>query len=98
MKHKPNPSPSPQNLDSPPLAGGGRGRGSARKSGHAVQEEGAVSPSPLAGEGWGEGAASERRVVSEGPITPYLAKPQQPRHSRESGNPEPLVPLTEVAS
>ena len=91
MKHKPNPSPSPQNLDSPPLAGGGRGRGSARKSGHAVQEEGALSPSPLAGEGWGEGAASEPRVVSEGPITPYLAKPQQPRHSREGGNLEAAV-------
>lgn len=91
MKHKPNPSPPPQNLDSPPLAGAGRGKGSARKSGHAVQEEGAVSPSPLAGEDWGEGAASEPRVVSEGPITPYIAKPQQPRRSLESENLEPAV-------
>jgi type I restriction enzyme S subunit len=60
-------APSPQNSNPPPLAGGGRGRGSARVSEHAVQSE------PLA--------------VREGPVTPYIATPQQSRHSRAGGNP-----------
>ncbi|MGH8461329.1 MAG: restriction endonuclease subunit S [Stenotrophobium sp.] len=39
------------------------------------------------GEGWGEGQAVALEI-REGPITPYLTKPQQPRHSHEGGNPE----------
>jgi type I restriction enzyme, S subunit len=42
----------------------------------------AVLPLPQAGEGWG-GALE----VRDGSAAPYLAKPQLPRHSRESGNP-----------
>ncbi|MDE2150080.1 MAG: restriction endonuclease subunit S [Gammaproteobacteria bacterium] len=58
-----------------------------------------VPPLPQAGEGWGEGASKVERkplAIREGPIAPYLAKPPQARHSRESGNPVRLVPLGEL--
>ncbi|MGQ0444876.1 MAG: restriction endonuclease subunit S [Beijerinckiaceae bacterium] len=48
------------------------------------------NPAPLSGEGQAVALA-----VNEGPVTPYLAKPQQPRHSRAGGNPE-WVPLEQI--